>query len=62
VQAALNKQLTKPQDILVFVKSYLVENATNFKCDDILTANVSIFLCFQFFVYSVYVFIKQNIF
>jgi hypothetical protein len=48
VQAAAAKHLKNTQDVLVFVKNYLVQKANNFKCGDILSVDVSfidIFIC-----------------
>jgi len=36
IQAAYKKHITKVQDFIAFAKTYLMDNAKNFKCEDVL--------------------------
>ena len=41
VRSAVEHHITKTQNILDYVKTYLVERANNFKCEDVLSSTVS---------------------
>lgn len=41
VRSAVAKHFNKTQDILNYVKTYLVDRANNFMCEDVLSITVS---------------------
>ena len=62
VTSAVKKHITNTQDILDYVKNYLVDRANNFKCEDVLTTKVSQLVMLRVFNKLIYKWIALDLY